>query len=56
MSIGDGDLTLMGLAWFKSINILANSTRFNDISTPKVLIILTDGKYVNSRTVNINNF
>ena len=42
----EGELTMMGLAWLNSMKILASSSRFSNATTAKVLITLTDGKYV----------
>ena len=46
MAAGEGELTMMGLAWLNSMKILASSSRFSNATTAKVLITLTDGKYV----------
>ena len=42
----EGELTMMGMAWLNSMKILASSSRFSNATTAKVLITLTDGKYV----------
>ena len=43
---GEGELTMMGMAWLNSMKILESSSRFSNVTTAKVLITLTDGKYV----------